>query len=180
MEREELSKMLTDAKIPVEQWGIGKAKTLEHLLQEINSGESELLPDPIVGCLRTLKVAMIDVCYRGAGRCKTLHEERQVFVDGRERRRNLDSSLGEKMHSNEKPADVARRALNEELGIDDEALVFLSIDEFTRGPEESPSYPGLQSIYKMFRFQVDLPDNHFRPEGYSEVAPDKTTYFVWL
>lgn len=38
-EKTKLINLLTQYNIPIENWGIGEAKTIEHLLREIDSGE---------------------------------------------------------------------------------------------------------------------------------------------
>ena len=178
MQRDELVRILTSANLPLDKWGTGKAKTLEHLLQEINSGEIQLISTE-KGLLRVVSVAMVDVFYQdGSGRSMRLQEDRQVFAGSRERRRNLDSSLAEKILPGENSEMAARRAVAEELQIrDDFGLV--PNRNFVKGPTESESYPGLQTRYDMFCFFLHIPTRHFKPEGYVEIMPDKTTYFVW-
>src|SRR3989344_1053569 len=69
-------------------WGQGKAKTLTHLLQELERGECHFEPAqadfPLV---RRVEGVRIDVFYDAPSGRQRLIEERQVFNDGRARRR---------------------------------------------------------------------------------------------
>ncbi len=178
MNRDALIHKLKSSGIPLEQWGRGKAKTIDHLLEEINSEETKLLPGQGRSLLRTVQVASITVTYDDGTKVWILHEEKQVFKDGRERHRNMHSSLGEKMTFAEEPIDAARRALREELQITEE-IPLQQGGLLVRGPEESSSYPGLATLYRFWDYLVQLPAHLFKPEGYTEVQEDKTTYFVW-
>jgi hypothetical protein len=178
LDRETLVAQLTAASIPLDQWGTGKAKTVDHLLEEVNGGETVLSCNQD-GLLREVSVAAITVTCSIGEKNLILREDRQVFGDGRVRRRKLETTMGEKMQPGESPIDAARRSIREELGIQDDKLRVIDGGFLARGPEESPSYPGLRSLYRFFRFSVDLPVKHYRREGYTEEQGDKTTYFVW-
>lgn len=175
----ELIEKLRIAGVPFENWGTGKAKTVGHLLEEVNAGET-VLEERDGTLLRQVDVAMVDVFYHPEGGDSLyLREDRQVFNDGRERPRTLDSSLGEKRHPDETFEEAAERGVRTELGIPAEDLEFTPKGVTTRGPEESPSYPGLQTLYTFHRSAVTLPEELYRPDGYVEVGGDKTTYFTW-
>ena len=69
------------------------------------------------------------------------------------------------------------RGIQEELGISGEvALTQIGTDE---EKVTSFSYPGLESQYVRHKFLAILNDNQFKPEGYVENQPDKSTFFVW-
>lgn len=44
---------------------------------------------------------------------------------------------------------------------------------------DSPSYPGLRSVYTKHNAEVQVNSSDFRQDGYKEEQSDKTTYFVW-
>ena len=174
----DLKKALVEAGIPVEEWGTGKAKTINHLFDEINAGECTLVRQE-GKLIRTLRSLAINVFYRTpAGNRIILVEDKQVFTDGRVRQRSLESSLGEKLVPSEIPEHVVRRTILKELGIEG-VFGFTAERPWTKGPVVSLSYPGLETFYQFFAFSVDLPDEFYRPEGYVEIQRDKTTYFVW-
>lgn len=173
MQKHELLVLLADNGIDINLWGTGNAKSLDDLWKEIVEGESllEVIGDELIRktCVVSLIVKYGDLI---------LVEDRQVFPDGRVRRRTLGSSLGEKLCLGENPADGAKRALREELQIT-EILPLTYTGEETKGPEESMSYPGLKTLYVFSNFTVVLPDHLFKKE-YVEVSSNgKRTYFVW-
>ena len=176
MQREELIALLRRHRVPLETWGTGDAKTLDHLLKELAAGECALsVQDGRI--IRYAEGAVIDVYCNGPDGSLKLVEDRQVFRDGRTKRRNLDTSIGEKMTPAEDPESAARRALAEELGIT-APLVVTALHTRRKGPVPSVAFPGLTTIYDMHAFAVTLPRELVRPE-YVEEQEDKSTYFVW-
>ena len=172
---EELSRWLRSYGVPIDSWGKGSAKTIEHLASELLEGESSLkVIDGVV--VRFCEGVKIDVRYRGKTGELQLTEEKQIFSDGRERRRGL-IGVSEKMKPGESIHSVGERALQEELHIHEK--VDLGVPSVEHSDGQSTSFPGLFSIYTTHTFTTYLPETLFRPEGYVEVQPDKSTYFVW-
>lgn len=178
----EVRALLEQFRVPVFEWGRGEAKTLQDLLDEIAAGESRLEVHE-EALLRHIEGSAIDVYFDDGRAVLKLYEVKQVFADGRERvRDDIDSSLGEKLHRGEKPHDAARRAFEEELGIE----AALPIEPHpqrqcrttSKGPVPSKSFPGLRSRYVTHRFILHMPAEHYRPT-YVERQPGKTTHFAW-
>lgn len=177
LETEEgFSSYLAGFGIPVDVWGQGAAKTVGHLLQEVNGGET-VLTQRGRELLRQVGFAAVNVTYRNGREVFELVEDRQEFRDGRVRRRDTGSSVSEKIQPGENPKDAVERALREELGITER--VNLKGGNKVEEIKESPSYPGLKTQYLRFGFQAELNSDQFFPDGYVEEQPDKTTYFVW-
>lgn len=175
--KEELEKRLQKHGIPVGRWGEGAAKTFEHLFQEVISGES-ILESSNDALLRKFKVVGVDVLFKDMnGKIFRLKEEKQVFTDGRERRRDLATSLAEKIKPDEEPTTAARRAVLEELGISTHQELKSTGNFHVSKP--STSFPGINSDYNAFMYVIELIPSQFKPEGYIEVQKDKKTYFVW-
>ncbi|KKR78107.1 MAG: hypothetical protein UU23_C0003G0005 [Candidatus Curtissbacteria bacterium GW2011_GWA1_40_9] len=173
---EELEVQLRKHGIDFDKWGHGAQKTYAHLLEEIKSGET-LLESKDDALLRKFKVVGVDVTYTdNNGKSYRLREDRQVFNDGRERRRNLGTSIAEKLKPDESADTAAHRALDEELGITVENINKRG-EYHVRQPSES--YSGLVSDYNAFIYEVKIDNDQFKPEGYIEVQQDKTSYFVW-
>jgi hypothetical protein len=174
----ELRAYLEAHSIPVSTWGTGESKTLEHLLAEINEGES-VLQEQEGKLLRISQASALTIYYEEGGRRLVLREKEQVFADGRRRVRDfLRASIFEKMKRGENPEEVARRALKEELGIEE----LLPLKPGPHSPIRilpSESFPGLVSVFSFYNFDVFLPARLYKPEGYVEVQKDKSTYFVW-
>lgn len=173
-----LKRQLESAGVDMATWGIGQAKTLAHLRKEIESGETILVANEAGGLLRKVVVGGADIFYKSPeGKRYRLKEDRQIFKDGRERRRNLGQAVSEKIKPGEDPEVAMIRGIQEELGIGSE-ITIIKI-----GAEEriidSPSYPGLQSQYILHKFQAVLTKRQFNPAGYVEDQSDKSTYFMW-
>lgn len=175
---EGLMQQLAGAGIYTTEWGTGQAKTPAHLQEEIKSGETILAKDEQGRLLRTVEVGGADIYYEAPdGKKYRLIEEKQVFKDGRERRRDLGHAVSEKMKPGEDPLEAITRGIREELGIEGELNVTPSGDEVQVIP--SPSYPGLQSKYTRHTFVATLTEGQYRPKGYIEEQADKSTFFVW-
>lgn len=157
--------------LPVEKYGQGKAKTIEHLLKEVESGEAQIIWEnskPI----REIRIAAIEIVSED-GEC--LFEEKQVFSDGRVRERGI-WGISEKLKLGEDPREGAIRAMREELGIE---IHFIQSDSADEKESESPSYPGLMTRYVINHFTTKINGENYKPEGYLERQNDKTTYFIW-
>jgi len=177
MNKKKLLKLLKKYKIPLKLWGTGEAKTLDHLIAEISSGEA-VLEEGEGGLLRVALGVCLDVFYKNKNVVYKLIEEKQVYKDGRVRRRGLPTSIGEKLKPNEDPIFAAYRALFEELGIKIR-LVLLERPGIIKGPVPSISFPGLKTKYIFSVFEVWLPKEFYKPEGYIENQSDKSSHFIW-
>lgn len=175
----ELTNLLKKYEIPVELWGTGKSKTIGHLLDELQNKECYLEEKDSL-LTRYIEFVGIKVYYTDENDQRwQLKEERQEFTDGRLRRRNIPSSVSEKMKSGEDPLIAAIRGIREELGIEirGHQLSKYSDLHYDGG---SVSYPGLDTKYKGHRFVCNLTKQQFNPNGYIEVQSDKKTFFVWI
>ncbi len=173
---EGFSSYLAGFGIPVDAWGQGTAKTIGHLLKEVDGGET-VLTQRGQELLRQVGFAAVNVVYRKGREVYELVEDHQEFRDGRVRRRDTGSSISEKIQPGEDPKDAAERALREELGVSGQ--VNLKSGKKTEELKESPSYPGLRTQYLRHDFSAELKPDQYSPDGYVEEQDDKTTYFVW-
>ena len=159
--------------IPVNQWGKGYAKTIEHLEKEIESNECSLV-DKNGTLVREIEFVMCEIFYKGL----KLKEEKQTFKDGRERTRVKESSMSEKMKIGEDPLDSLIRGIEEELGVEvreDQLISDGSIDR----EGGSRSFPGLTTRYIGHKYSCTFDESQYNPEGYVEHQKDKSTYFIW-
>lgn len=173
-----LRTFLNEHHIDTTLWGQGGMKTVGHLLKEIEEGDSVLTVDGSGNLLRHTSVTTAQVYYENEVHEKMhLVEDRQVFTDGRERKREMKESVAEKMKADEDPEKAIARGISEELGISGA----FSVEKLNSTEEtmESKSYPGLTAQFIRHNFQILLQKEQFKPEGYTEVQKDKTTYFVW-
>ncbi len=179
---QQLETTLREHGIPVDQWtGEKGTKTVYDLFHEIEEGETEIDFLETGEVLRIVHVVAGDITYQDPETEKIyrLKEDRQVSkVDGNVKRRpELKGAVAEKMKVGEDPREATLRGIAEELGIK---------GNFEVGPEEiieetrlTPTYPGLNSMYKIHRLPVRIDTASYRPEGYSEEQPKKTSYFIW-
>jgi hypothetical protein len=181
MSIEQLVSLLEMYQMPMEEWGSGRAKTVEDLLSEINSGETELIEEE-GRLIRATEALAINVFSIADGKIWKLREDKQIFTDGRIRERRdetMDTSMGEKISIEELHLKALQRALQEELGVD-ENFEFDSREGETLIKERtSSSFPGLTSKLKLHYYDVLLPVEFYKKEGYVETQKNKCTYFTW-
>lgn len=173
-----LINLLKKYDVPVEYWGTGKSKTIEHLLKEIEEKECSVVEQDN-NLTRYIEFVGIKIYYTDENDQRWfLKEEKQEFNDGRIRRRNIPSSVSEKMKFGEDSSLSAIRGIEEELGVKINQSQ-LSKHSDLRYDGGSVSYPGLDTKYKGHRFICNFNDNQFNPNGYIEVQRDKRTFFLW-
>jgi hypothetical protein len=169
--------MLKDKGINTELYGTGTFKTIGHLYQEIHEGETELT-DEDDQLVRRVQFVGARILYKKDGEWLRLYEEKQIFKDGRERRRtNMPYSAAEKFKSGEDPKEVIVRGMKEELKLD------ITKDQFAfynkKEIENNDDYPGIKSFHIGYEFLVVLNDEQYNPDGYIERQSDKDVYFTW-
>jgi len=175
----ELMNYLSKYSIPFSKWGTGKSKTIEDLHDELINKECSIIEDGD-SITRIIEFVGIKVYYRDdKGDIYFLKEDRQEFNDGRTRRRNMPTSVAEKMKYGESPLIAGVRGIKEELNVD------VSSSQLTKKKDiryngSSLSYPGLRSKYKGYEFTCFFDKTQFNEEGYIEVQRTKKTYFKWV
>jgi len=175
---EDLKSYLKKFDIPLEKYGTGTFKTINHLLNEIKEGETKLIEKG--GYLhRYIEYIGARVIYKdNNGDYWRLYETKQVFKDGRKRvRKNMPYSMAEKFKSGEDTKMGIIRGMEEELGmkITKDQFVFYN-NRFVR---EDGDYPGIKSFHKGHEFLVIINEKQFDPKGYVEKQVDKNVYFGW-
>ena len=174
----ELINLLKKYDIPVDLWGTGKSKTVNHLLNEIRNNECSLVENEN-SITRYIEFVGIKIYYEDeSGQRFILKEEKQEFNDGRIRRRNMPNSVSEKMKFGEDPLISSIRGIREELGVRVEGSQLNKYSDLNYDGG-SVSYPGLDTKYKGHKFVCNFTKEQFNPNGYIEVQEDKKTFFVW-
>lgn len=175
---EDFENYLHKFSIPFQYWGTGKAKTTEDLLNEIENKDCILREEDGL-LVRYIEFVGVEIFYKDKqNNVYRLKEDRQVFKDGRVRKRSLPVSVAEKMQTGEDALISAIRGIKEELQIEVEKSQLLKSDDidFKGG---SLSYPGLRTKYTGHKFKCELKEHQFVPGGYVENQLTKSTYFVW-
>lgn len=182
MNRTELERLLTRYNIPYKLWGKGGSKTIKHLLEELTTGETGFIIDDGL-LLRRIRPIAFTVFATIGGKRMRLVEKSRIFADGRDASRHLSTTGGEKLLPTERfPILGARRALMEELGLPDlrEHLILTGLE--VRHGRRSSAYPGLLTRDRLVMYEVTLPPELVRIDGYTEIQPGplgKTSSFVW-
>jgi hypothetical protein len=196
---EDLTMLLDLGGIDYANWGeTPGSKSVEKLFQYIQAGEYTLVFDPEYGLVREVEqVGVFTFARDPDGLLFLLKEDRQVFQDGRVRKRDLGGvSYREKLHSGKEGFNAAVwRGLEEELPIlytfclerdlQRVGSSILRIDPYRKPTilieDETyiPSFPGLPNRSKEHRYAMLIPTASYRPEGYVTDEEDKTTYFMW-
>ena len=168
--------------VDITTWGQGGAKTVEDLWNEVLAGESRIVPKKN-GILRMTWPIFLNVLYIDQGTLFEMYEARQIFrEDGRERIRDLPGSIGEKGTSKDKPEDVVRKAIKEEL----DGKIPLSLEnskvrllrKWTER-EIARSYPGLATQSNKVLFELNLMPNQGYPKSFILQESKKYTFFDW-
>lgn len=114
LNEEEFVHTLTSAGIPIGEWGKGETKTLQHLIREIEKGDSRLIQGEKGELVREVNAVNIDVIYEDEnGVIHRLKEDHQRFKDGRVRKCTINASMAEKMKADEPVIDAVKRGLRE-------------------------------------------------------------------
>lgn len=173
---EALEKILRDQRIPLAQWGVGSAKTVENLWQELQTGDSHLQLNPL---RRRVDAATI-IIQRDD---KILIEVAQTLQGQRSRPRHWPPS--EKIRDRETPRQAAARCLCEELELTaDMFTLSTACPEVVLEQQISLSYPGLMTAYRFYVFDAvapSLPDHPFQTaeQSHDDSDPVKTHSWVW-
>ena len=194
----ELVEFLTENGVNHSDFGKGRYKTIEKLLQEVNSRETILKTKflltrkdsneqevPLVKkVVMSFSFLNFDVFYCHEGLNLHLYEEKQVFTDGRERSRkdSLGCSLAEKFSFKESIVDGIMRGIREELQLHISESQTEFVKERSGVLHELPShnYPDMllwNCVY--YGYNLYLQKYQFNKDGYQEFQEDKTTYFKW-
>lgn len=173
--KKSLEDYLLKFNIPINDWGKGSAKTITHLLKEIIRGETKLIVENN-NLIREVSALSIIVTYKDL----RLIEDHQEFNDGRKRKRKMEASVAEKLDKDDKDLiNAVKRGLKEELEIDISENQISKLEDTSKF-RESMSYPGIMSRVVLFRFHVELNEDQFKSEGYTEIQDDKKTIFKWI
>jgi|GEM_PF-6754185 len=170
MEINDLKTLLLKYHIDIQKWSHTQGtKNLEDLKNEIDAGETslEIIDNKLI---RVTRIASIKVKVKLGENMFTLVEDKQIFFTGAVRKRGL-KNLAEKVKEGETPELAAYRALKEEIGLNTNKQ--LNKLKETQKENDSFSYPGLNSIYKMFNYQISLNEQELELIKFSEYQKNK-------
>jgi len=144
-----VEKLLVDHNISLDKFGQGQAKPFNAFVQEIQSGESRLLIDATKykHLVRVVDVVLLRICVTVGSETKYLIETSETYPDGRARM-GTNQLPGNKKHPYENARQAAERLSKELLNMPDCGIEFDSDVDNIEQSVESPSYPGVQTVYK--------------------------------
>merc|ERR1712137_101721 len=147
---EQLKLILENHSIQTTGFGKGQAKTMQNFLQELRCGESRLLLDASrhKSMVRVVDLVVLRL-YHGASSSRKFCIKVGEHNSATNKKSDLHHLPGMKKRPHENVATVARRILNERLNMADVAVAFdFSGKVAYEDEEESPSYPGVRTVYR--------------------------------
>lgn len=180
-----IENLLVKYAIDTRNFGVGEAKTLAAIAKEMLRGESYFMEGK-GRLIRVTDLVVMRVTIDDKGTTRYLVEVEQEFPDGRKRDRNLLPGAMKRPHEDQ--IAVVRRILLSELQVKHSAVKihFTTSPEILEEEKDSPSYPGVTSMYrKVFvegfaddaeaedKQKLGLADTTFK--RFSTKMPDGTT-----
>jgi len=188
-----LRTLLEAAGVDTTRFGEGNAKPLGTLFRELREGSCSLQKDRATGrVFRQVEPVFVQLTYDST----VLVERTQILANGNRRERN--SLLAEKREDMDSdPVRTALRGIWEELHVDAclecEGLVHCQKDDVTLTETmDSPSYPGIKSVYLTHYVHLDIIKDSAAEKSFSEcglpdcscfeteeLKPEGTISFCW-
>lgn len=180
---QELREWLVERRIDLSQWGVGEAKSLIDLWNEIRKGDTQLSDNPVCRRVNVAVVFIPSAETDQQSQSQYLIETEQVMADQRIRPRGWPPS--EKIQEDEPLPDAAKRCIEEELGISNQAVkIIRQIPDARIELRHSPSYPGLITEYRLHVVEAQvqgLPQRAFETEEErkDDTDPVRTHRWSW-
>lgn len=166
-----LEQQLQKHKINTLNFGKGKAKTLSELTDECSRAECVMMQDANEHSklVRVVDVVLLRIKDKPDGNNpKILVETKETFKDGRDRA--TERLPGTKTRPHENTKDTILRIIDTVLKMSPQKFEFkYSTKELSEQEEESPSYPGIHTVYR----------KHF-VEGYITTKDPETKKLIGL
>ena len=174
---EDLRLWLNKNKIDTHMWNKGEAKSVEDLWQEVVNKKCYLGGTSPLRYITAVQLVVVQ-------QDKVLLEEKQSLRDARVRIRNRLPA--EKLQPDEDPFAAASRCLAEELPLLDKRNTLIPEQQTRLRLElvDSESYPGLTTLYKLYRVRVHvqrLPNHRFTSleTGHQRSSPVVDHSWCW-
>lgn len=143
-----LQKQLEEGGVDTTQFGMDDAKTLYEFAQEMSRGESHLTTDDETNVLiRVVDVVVLKI-HNPSTNTILLETERSVTRGGNTSKAPKVQLPGGKSRPNENVFNTARRICTVLLGFKEDALAFADQPCLIEEDKQSPSYPGLRTVYR--------------------------------
>jgi hypothetical protein len=179
MKHEELERILAIAQVPVHEWGKGRARSLNNLVEEEQAGLCDLRMKEGGKLVRLVHVSAGVVLYRKESRVLRLMEGKAA--NGQEvaaARRDDRFSFRENRKMGEPDLVALERGLLKIMG-PQATKARIAVTRILTDSGPTGAYPGLESEYKTTVFYVWVHDGGFNPEGYTREYQDRKVRFTW-
>jgi len=164
---------------------------LQQLAAEVQSGSAVLMLDAAQHkkLVRVVDVILLRICAPGSNKSKFLVEIGEKFADGRQR--NIIRLPGTKKEPHKNSKQTAEKIASEMLNLGGAKVVFdFNVKEVFEEQEESPSYPGVMTVYRKEIIEGTLQGDQTNYIGKNASGSSKdwfhqdktnnTKYFQWL
>jgi len=178
--------------IDTSNFGKGQAKKFVEFVHEVQSGQARLMLDATKHktVVRVVDVVLLRIVYGEGANKKFLIKSAEKYPDGR--MRGESQLVGVKKLPHENGIMSAERLVKERLPIVGGALKFNTVKECYEEEEDSPSYPGVRTVYRKEIYEAVInttdtgvlqsiglggaSDGRFSQED----GKSYTRYFCWL
>mmetsp|Transcript_123867 Transcript_123867/g.231814 ORF Transcript_123867/g.231814 Transcript_123867/m.231814 type:complete len:774 (+) Transcript_123867:158-2479(+) len=178
-----IGQQLREHGIDTTAFGKGESKTLEQLAAEVQGGAAVLMLDASSHkrLVRVVDVVCLRIAAAGS-KNKFLIETGEKFADGRNR--NILRLPGTKKEPHENSKQTAERVLNDMINLQGAKVSFdFDLKETFEEEEESPSYPGVTTVYRKEIIQGQVKDEGGIKGKGDWTHKDKTgntKFFQWM
>mmetsp|Transcript_126589 Transcript_126589/g.218421 ORF Transcript_126589/g.218421 Transcript_126589/m.218421 type:complete len:767 (-) Transcript_126589:152-2452(-) len=177
-----IGQQLREHGIDVTKFGKGDSKTLEQLAAEVQGGSALLMLDASTHkrLVRVVDVVTLRICAAGTTN-KFLIETGEKFADGRSRK--IFRLPGTKKEPHENSKQTAERILSDMVDLQGAKVSLdFNMKESFEEEEESPSYPGVTTVYRKEIIQGKIvgAGGPTKGEWSKQDKTGNTKFFQWM
>jgi len=161
--------MLETHGISTAKFGQGQAKSFSEFVQEVQGGQARLMLDASKhkNVVRVVDIVLLRIVHSGAKKMY-LVKTSEKYPDGRQRN-DINQLVGTKKLPHENGMQTAQRIVAERLNMAPADIQFnFKRKECFEEDEESPSYPGVRTVYRKEIFEGTL--SNTSPEALAKLG----------
>lgn len=149
-----LEALFTKYAIALDKFGVSGSNSLDQILQEVLSGQCLFLEEQEKNLVRQVTVVVVRVVLNSPSGLSYLVETNIKLPDGTDR--STKRLPGTKKRPGESVKQAATRCLVEYLRLEPSGIEILPGDEKGEEMNESPAYPGLQTLYVKYYVTAEI------------------------
>lgn len=177
--KEEIARQLRDHGVDINQWGKGQAKTMDEFVAEIDLGSAVLMNDAsdYKQIRRVVDVVLVRISAPGDPKTYLI-ETSETFADGR--KRDMVKLPGTKKEPHENSKQVAERVVKTMMDIGGNKVTWVMANkEVWEDEEESPSYPGVRTVYRKECIPGVLSSDYQKGKSWEATVTNGKKGFTW-